>query len=1238
MNFRVTPEIPYLREFARLLVTPSKNKIIRLREINIGKYPLRRSALNFSTSDLIEFSQCQVSFMARIIRKSRWTFLRWTIFLFISVGVLALCFLTHELDTIIHKRVLENFQKRFVAANIYVSSTHLAREKGIELSQFVLMADYESDDPSERSSFPPVLKAEHVLLDCPSRIEELALAKDIPIKTVIFDTGTIHTYRRPDGSWSLEALKTNSSLPTDPSMPPTAILFRNTTIVLHDMMDSEHERKLILRNVEMTIEGVRNVTRNAKGEEVPDETGAPRLFSAAPFHGTAESEFTRSIKFSGYFYAKEGEIFVDVDLKGLNYSEDFRSSIPLEIAERFRELKDIRGQIDAKAKVAADLQDFNSALFSLEGKMTDGRSTDPRFPKLVSSLTTDFNITNEGFHFPNLNVRLGSGLLNLNVIQRGYGTNASKKISSKIRKIELSEGLLASLPNWLQKLMRDLNPDGIFDMDAEFLFDGRYWTTNGKVTCSNISINYAHFPYRLEKMNGEILLNGSQISCQFYSKPQQTQIRGNFTVSSKQNPKPSTGNIQIQGQKIPVDERLLNALSDEKAEFIRSLEISGNINVNAEFQYVMNQKIPQNTFSASVELLKISCRSRAFPYPLREVEGRIQIQDQKIYAQNIRGSNGNAKVNLSFSGKIPSRLSPVAGLETNSEIARHNIRKLPAPSASINRKNSNPAIDLHERDKNPLNLQAENSQMPNSKTSILPDEFEFKLTGTNVTLDSELYVNLPPKAAEIFRYVQPHGTVNVQYEYRSPKKEKISSSLTQANPSLSNHKNTFSPAQTFLSVDSTSSGIRISLPGMNYWLDDFRGVFQYQNGQIQLRKFSAAHNSTRFSGSVSGNVRSVNQWNFRFDQLTIDNLRFDQDLMAAIPEAARVVIAARRPEGSLYFNGSLDFHYDNHTEKPFSLDWDGELGIVSGTLNFSLPLTAINGGIRLTGHLDQNSFFCGGELGIDSLFQQNIQFTQITGPIWIDNRQIIIGGDADRFINEKFGKNRIRQSTGNAAPSLNAKFIGGDLYGTFALQFGYPSTFQSRIVLTNGFLENCSTLTGNDQLKGKMFGSVTLTGTDSSLHSLKGKGEFHLIDADIYRLSVMMSLLKILSLKEVNDTGFSSSDMKFRIEGNHIYFDQIDFYGDAFSLIGKGEMDFRSQVKLVFYSVMGRNDKKIPIISPLLHATGRQMLLITMKGPVQNPQITQQPLPGLNMAIQQMEEELTPPSILPQNSRPGLNH
>lgn len=1186
--------------------------------------------------------------MARVIRQSRWVFLRWVLFLLIIGGVVLLCLFTNELDAIIHKRTHESFQEKFISANVYVASTHLVEDEGIELSQFVLLSNKQAQCSSSSAIFPPVLEAENVLLDCPSRIEELALAKEIPIKSVTFDTATIHTYRRPDGTWSLDALKTNPNAPANPNLPTPVLYFKNTTIVLHDMMDSKTERKLILRNVEMTIDSAEKTLRNAHGLPVSDENGQPKELTFCPFQGTAESEFTRNITFYGKFYPSEGEILVEVDITGMNYSDDLRNSIPIEIADRLKELQHIRGLINVHAKVAADLSNFNAASYHLEGQMTDGRSADPRFPKLVSSLSTDFQISNEGFLFPNLKVRYGNGLLDLNVAQKGYGPNAIKKIVSKIRNIELSDAFFASLPEGIQKLEQELSPTGRFDMNAEFFFDGQYWTTTGRILCSDISLTHADFPYRIEDLKGEIQLNGSQVQYHFQTENQQIQIQGNFTSSSKQNPQPPAGTVTIQALRVPVDERIISACPEETANFIRSLEPGGSINARANYNFSCDAQNPRSHLTLKIDLLKNSCQYQGFPYPLRNVEGSIQIDGQHISAPNICGTNGNAKVNLSLNAFMSKPLIQPVGLK---------------------------AAEKEER--------SANSETESSNDSAI--EYEIQIKGTNVTLDEELYANLPARAAEVFKYIQPYGTVNIRFEHRTPN---ISAFLAAAAPApiapaygsavlpntfLPNsasfsstvpHQNpahfsaeasstpsekkapNLSPSNLVLWVDTVGDGIRISLPGMRYWLDNFKGAFQYQNGQILLTNFSAVHGATRFSGSATGNVHSVNQWTLCLNQFTIDNLKLNHELLSMLPQDVRVQIASKRPSGTFYFNGSVDFTCGNRTKNPFSLDWLGEIGIVDGSLDVGMRLQSMNGGLKVTGHWDPNSFICGGELNLNSLFARSIQFTQVHGPIWIDGRQILLGGDADRFLQARAVQNLTEEEKkklnleflpGNASRSMNAKFIGGDLFGTFALQFGYPSTFQSHIVLTNGKLEDCTSLTGNDQLKGKMYGSMTLTGTDSSLHSLKGTGEFHLADADIYKLSVMMSLLKILSLKEVTDTGFSSSDMQFRIDGNHIYFDQINFYGDAFSLFGKGEMDFKSQVKLLFYSVMGRNDKKIPIISPLLHATGRQMLLITLNGPVQNPKITQQPLPGLNMALQQMEEDLPqPPALSPSgNLRPN---
>ncbi|MBR0192143.1 MAG: hypothetical protein IJQ31_08785 [Thermoguttaceae bacterium] len=1143
--------------------------------------------------------------MPRVIRRTRFLFLRWVVFLLIVGGVLAVCFLMYELDPIVYRQVQKSLDERFIKAQVSISSAHYVQKKGFELSHFKLIPNYSPDDgkryrTTSRHSrkFPPLIEAERVRLVCKSSLDELARGKNIPISEIIFDSATIHVYRRPDGSWSLEALKFNPNIA--PMKPAPVIQFRNATVEVHDLKDSKTERKLLLRNLDLTINPAQEQITDVFGNPAQNPDGTAKKFFLLPFSGTVESEFSRSVSFTGKFDSRQNAILLDADINGLHFNEEFRNSLPLELAERFHEIRFIRGEIHTHLTLASRLKELISARYRLEGRLVDGRSTDPRFPESLASLSTDFQVTNEGFCFPNLLVHHGDGTISLNVVQRGYGPGSPKRILSRFQNINISDALLASLPEKLGIFLKSLSPDGLFNMEAEFLYDGQFWTPNGKIQFSDLRINYVKFPYEIKQLAGEVLLKENLVQFDFQTQNSLTRISGDFLLSSRQNVQPPSGKLAIQAQKLPADARLLAACPKETADFLRDLELGGSINLRADYRLSHESGMSKSSLNLRVDLQKNSCCYKSFPYPLRDMEGTILVNDHAISAENIRGFNQNAEVAFSFHAVFPQSLFQSQNTSPIPDVTS----AVPLQAFQVSNANAEDAgLSFHP--------------MPTGKK---PTEWDFSLVGTNVQLNGGLFANLPPNLAGIFRYIQPRGPVNVRYEYKSP------------GGSVSAER----PKHLVLWVNTTNEGIQIDFPEMNYTLSKFQGNFQYQNGQFQLTDFDAEHDSTHFSGKASGTVQSVNQWNFHFDRLTIDGLAFDRDLMLALPSEARLMIASKRPSGALFYSGTLDVHYDSQQVKPFSIDWDGEFGIVDGSIDVAFPVTAINGGVQLRGHWDQNAFYCGGELNIESLFRQNIQFTKVQGPIWIDNQKLILGGKADKLLREKlnFQQTAPQSTSAVSARAISLHCMAGTLYGIFELQFGYPSTFQSHVVLTDGHLEDCAILTGNNQLKGKIFGELTLAGTDSSMHSLRGKGEFHLVDADVYKLSVMMSLLKILSLKEVNDSGFSTGDAEFHIDGNHIYFDKIVFSGDAFSLIGKGEMDFKSQVKLVFYTVMGRNERNIPVVSPLLHATGRQMLLITMKGPIQNPQISQKPLPGINMAIQQMGEDLLSPGG--QNKKESL--
>ena len=112
-------------------------------------------------------------------------------------------------------------------------------------------------------------------------------------------------------------------------------------------------------------------------------------------------------------------------------------------------------------------------------------------------------------------------------------------------------------------------------------------------------------------------------------------------------------------------------------------------------------------------------------------------------------------------------------------------------------------------------------------------------------------------------------------------------------------------------------------------------------------------------------------------------------------------------------------------------------------------------------------------------------------------------------------------------------------------------------------------------------------------------------DADLYEVPVMLALLKLLSIRRPDTTAFNNSDIDFRIQGDRFYFDRLDFKGDAITLKGNGEMDLDRNLNLQFYTLVGRDDIRVPVLTPMLGLASQQLLLIQVGGTVDKPELKQ---------------------------------
>jgi len=296
--------------------------------------------------------------------------------------------------------------------------------------------------------------------------------------------------------------------------------------------------------------------------------------------------------------------------------------------------------------------------------------------------------------------------------------------------------------------------------------------------------------------------------------------------------------------------------------------------------------------------------------------------------------------------------------------------------------------------------------------------------------------------------------------------------------------------------------------------------------------------------------------------------------------------------------------------------WRLFLDTHGGSINSEVRLHNIHGGMTLEGTFDGQSVRSWGTLNVDSVSYEDFQFTNVTGPIWIDDDTVRLGGFAQRA------------TPGQAPPRITAQAYGGQLAGDAWVTLDEVPRFFVRASLENADLKRCADelFRGPQDLRGVVAAEINLTGSAAGSHTFQGTGTTHLRNADIYELPVMVSMLKLLSIREPDTTAFSKSDIDFRIEGNHIYFDRIDFNGDAISLLGKGQMDLQRRLNLTFHTVVGRDEYRIPILHELLGEASKQVLQIHVEGTLDNPITRKEAFPGINQALQQLQGEV-PPAI-----------
>jgi hypothetical protein len=482
-------------------------------------------------------------------------------------------------------------------------------------------------------------------------------------------------------------------------------------------------------------------------------------------------------------------------------------------------------------------------------------------------------------------------------------------------------------------------------------------------------------------------------------------------------------------------------------------------------------------------------------------------------------------------------------------------------------------------------------------------EADLTFEATNVPLDENLRLALPAAGQQVWDELRPQGSIDF-----------TAHATRQSNELEPVVAVELRPRERTVSVEPRR---------FPYRLNEVQGVATYRRGEVNLQRIVARHARSVYSvESGLCQLAPDGVWQCNLSNVNVDRLAADRELLGALPAGVQTVLEKLQPSGTIgVYKSNLSFAKTAQSEN-LAASWDVNLECQQAALQGSFPVRGINGGVRLVGRTDGHTAVGSGELALDSMLIKDIQLTNVRGPFWTDSTRCLMGEPACQE-----QKQPLRRMTADA--------YGGSLATNVELLHGPMPNYKVDIHLGAADLARFANerLSGASNLNGTVSGKLVIAGTGTSTQTLRGLGELHVVDANIYQVPVLVAMLSVLRNRTPDTTAFNRCDMDFTIQGEHIRFEHLNLTGDAVSLYGKGETDLSRRLDLIFYTMIGPAD--VPIWKTIAGHVSQQGFQLKVGGTLDYPKIERKAFPAVKDMIEQIQSEITPSTAARSTHAPG---
>lgn len=788
------------------------------------------------------------------------------------------------------------------------------------------------------------------------------------------------------------------------------------------------------------------------------------------------------------------------------------------------------------------------------------------------------------------------------------------------------------------------------------------------------SLDHASSPYLISKCRGPLSVSNDVISGELVGVLGTSGQFGQFRTEFQHHLLVAPQNWTATGtvRKLTINKKLARYFGKAVRRFFADFDPYGTVDV--DFRLTHDKNGLKRELSA--DLLDMSFNFIRFPYPIQHATGKTTLINDEItfnvhameqgqpvgLSGTVTGNGPTAELSIDFwsEGPIPIDKKMRTAVAANDKIAKTIFDFRPGGSVKVygqvRKASQDPGLTLNY-DVELINCRAQHASFEYPIDRI---DGVLLIRGNEVTIDQVVGFNGKSQVTCSGYWDTKTGleldfdAYHVVLDQRLAKA--LNSDIRQAwnsiNPSgIAHYAHVTLTAPTgqplTVTVDSQladpenpqSSNVEIEPPWFPYRLKQLQGRVEIADGKVAMTSVRGLHNKMWLRCNGNG-IYDRNSWSLTLSDIMMASLSVDEDLLTAVPSALREALEGLNYQGTISGTGTVTLgdrassrkafgagqlaqvNLDQNAEQSnnFFMDWNVRLEMDRGQMNVGVPIENIFGSVDLRGSFDGQSVQSAGSIAVDSLHLYGVQLTNVRGPLWIEDSRVGVG---------TLAKSDREQST---PLSLSGNLFGG----TVRLDAQRWTDKEDRFFV-QASLTNCDVKQAGRQLAPSLHEvggtanlAVRLAG-GTTRESVQGEGFFQLGNANIYELPVILSLLKMMKTRRRDRGAFDASNVEFTVSGDSIRLNRIELLGDAISLIGNGDMDLDRRIDLNFYSVVGRNQFHIPIISDLAKAGSQQIMWLKVDGTLDNPNARHEILPRLNESVRQLfqTDQQAPPRLEP---------